>query len=465
MQKSKSLTTSKKTISTKELIAPCFYEDWIDIKEGKYSEIEELGGRGSTKSSFIALAIVYNMMRDRQYGRYTHAVALRRYNKDVANSVFRNIGWAIEKLGVSHLWKRKLTPPRWYYMPKSRYPQEIQCLGADDPSKIKSIKFTYGYAAYLWFEEKDQFRSCDDITSIKLSVARKNDDRDDDKFLLISSYNPPQIPTHWVNIDAKRKKAFRKTTHSTYLQVPPKWISKEFMEEAEFTKETNTNKYNHVFLGEVTGVEGLVYPMFDINKHTTSLKDFKWFINEKIVRIICGCDGGTINDATTLIPMLLTTAGRIVAMPTFYYDPQEYNHQPLAPSIQVKLMEDWLDLWSKRILNTTKSELVTVVVDSAAQDLVLEFNLRTKYAAMPVPGKDILLDMKRHQNVLTAPDYFLLINEGYYDPVTMNKIDDNDMYIQEIVALTVDDKGKPMDGNNHSIDGINYGLKVATQIV
>lgn len=458
------------SVSLKEVVAPIFYDVWKDIRAGTFTEFDLTGGRGSTKSSVISLAIVYMMMRDRQEGLITHAIALRQYQKDIRESIFEQIGWAIDKLGVSHLWKRVLTPMKWIYMPNSKYPQEIRFRGCDDPTKVKSIKFSYGIPAYLWFEEKDQFRSAKDIQSIKLSVARKNDAGITKKLIQFSSYNPPQIPSHWINIDAKKNKPFRKQHHSDYTQIPQDWLTEEFLEEAEATKTLDINEYNHVFLGKVTGLKGLCYPMFDINKHTIAYNEFKFANYEKVARVICGCDGGTIIDATTLVPMLLTTAGRIIVLPTFYYDPQALGHTPLGGSKQVKLMERWLDFWLKWANDTLKQNLhaddVVIVVDSAAQDLVLEFNTITKYNSMKVPGKDILIDMKRHQTALNVPDYFLLLNAGYIDPVTFNEVGDDDMYIVEISGLVVDEKtGKPIDENNHTIDATNYGLKVATQIV
>ncbi len=456
-------------VKISELIAPIFYPLWDDIRNERYTEYDEAGGRGSTKSSVISICIVYGMMLDRQKGVISHALALRQYQKDLRESVFEQIGWAIEKLRVSHLWKKVVSPMKWVYLPKSRYPQEIRFRGCDDPTKVKSIKFAYGQLGYLWFEEKDQFKSASDIQSIKLSLARKNDVEIKKKFVQFSSYNPPQNPSHWINIDAKKNKPFRHQHHSDYTQIPQEWLTDEFLEEAEATKANDINEYNHVFLGKITGLKGLCYPMFDINKHTVPIEDFKFAQYEKIARIICGCDGGTVQDATTLIPMCLTTAGRIVSLPTFYYDPQNLGHIPLGASKQVKLMEKWLDYWLKWLEEEhhqfVSSDMVLNVVDSAAQDLVLEFNSITKYNAIKVPGKDILIDMKRHQTVLLVPGYFQLINAGYIDPVSFRQVGDDDMYIVEVSGLVIDEKtGKPIDENNHTIDGTNYGLKIATQI-
>ena len=456
------------SVKISELISPNFYDIWKSAKNNEFSEYDETGGRGSSKSSFVSLFIVFNMMNDRNNNEYTHAVVLRQVEKDIRESVFEQIGWAIDKLKVRHKWKRSLSPMKWIYLPNSDKPQEIRFRGCDDPSNVKSIKFAYGYPKYLWFEEADQFKSASDIKNIKLSIARKNDSDSEESetpFVMFKTWNPPEVPNHWINIDSKLNKPYRSKHHSTYLEIPKKWLSAAFIEEAETTKINNIDEYNHTFLGKVTGVKGLCYPMFDMNKHVIELEDFKFYLGERIAKVICGCDGGTINHATTLSPLLLTTSGRIVCMPTFYYDPQNLNHQPLASHTQVKLMEYWLDYWSNKILNQDISNITTIVVDSAAQDLVLAFNTTTKYKAMKVPKKDIILDMKRHQNVLTVPNYFTLINAGYIDPISFNKVSDYDMYIEEILSLVVDEKtGKPIDKKNHTIDGFNYGINVATQI-
>lgn len=456
-------------IDLAECIGPAFYDSHRAVINGNVSEIDEMGGRGSLKSSFVSIEIVYGMMRDRQLGEITHAVCLRQTANTLKESVFEQIGWAIEKLSVRHLWKRSLTPMKWIYMPNSKKPQEIRFRGCDDPGKVKSIKFAYGYAKYLWFEEKDQFKSAKDCKNIRLSLARKNGEKDS-KFITFSTFNPPELPNHWINIDAKLKKPNRRQNHTDYTQVPKGWITDEFLEEAEFTKQTDIDEYNHVFLGKVTGIKGLAYPQFDINSHVVDINDFKFGKFERIAKVICGCDGGVIIDNTTLVPLLLTTAGRIISLPTFCFDPQNLNHKPLASNYQVKLMEMWLDFWLKWLMTKHHQSVtvddVMIVVDSAAQDLVLSFNDITKYKAIPTPGKDRKLDWKRHQNVLSVPGYFLLLNAGYIDPTNMKFVGDYDKYIEEITALLVDEKtGLPIDAGNHTIDAINYAIKIATQIM
>ena len=51
-------------VSLKDLIAPQFYSIHWDILEGKHTHYKLYGGRGSTKSSFVSIEIIYGMMQD-----------------------------------------------------------------------------------------------------------------------------------------------------------------------------------------------------------------------------------------------------------------------------------------------------------------------------------------------------------------------------------------------------------------
>lgn len=47
--------------------------------------------------------------------------------------------------------------------------------------------------------------------------------------------------------------------HSTYLDVPKRWLGEEFFIAAEKLKERNEMLYRHEYLGEVTGTGGAVF--------------------------------------------------------------------------------------------------------------------------------------------------------------------------------------------------------------
>lgn len=54
--------------------------------------------------------------------------------------------------------------------------QRILFRGADDPVKLKYVKFTKGYCAVVWFEELDQFDGIEVVRSI-LNYLRRGGDR------------------------------------------------------------------------------------------------------------------------------------------------------------------------------------------------------------------------------------------------------------------------------------------------
>lgn len=78
-----------------ELIAPAFYGVHNSIED--YTHFWLCGGRGSTKSSFVSIEIILGMMKNPD----ANAVALRKVGMYLKDSVFAQLQWAIEKLGVS----------------------------------------------------------------------------------------------------------------------------------------------------------------------------------------------------------------------------------------------------------------------------------------------------------------------------------------------------------------------------
>ncbi len=190
-------------------------------------------------------------MRDSKNDLHTNAVALRKVGNNLKTSVHEQLLWAIDMLGVSHLWDSKTSPQSLTYIPTG---QKILFRGADDPKKIKSIVFAKGYCKYVWYEELDEFAGMEEIRSINQSLMRGGE-----RFVVFYSYNPPQSVNNWVNAEVQMTRPDRLVHHSTYLDVPPEWLGEQFIIEAEHLKATKPDKYNHEYLGEVTGTGGEVF--------------------------------------------------------------------------------------------------------------------------------------------------------------------------------------------------------------
>lgn len=93
-------------VNYNDLIAPPFRPISQDILVDGHKHYWLNGGRGSTKSSFVSLEVVSGMMDNRDY----NAVVIRKTENGIGDTVFAQYLWAIDALGVGHLWKETKSP-------------------------------------------------------------------------------------------------------------------------------------------------------------------------------------------------------------------------------------------------------------------------------------------------------------------------------------------------------------------
>ncbi len=239
-----------------EFIAPAFSPVLFDIADHSHSEYVFPGGRGSTKSSFCGLAVVDLIMKHEDM----HACVLRQVGDTLRGSVYQQILWAITALGLEGDFHSTVSPME---ITRKSTGQKIYFRGADDPDKIKSIKVPFGYIGIVWFEELDQFKGEEAVRKIEQSVIRGGDIA-----YKFKSFNPPKSAQNWANKYIKVPRADRLVTESTYLTVPPKWLGKPFLDDAEFLKKTNPTAYENEYLGVPNGTGGSVFDNVVIRKIT-----------------------------------------------------------------------------------------------------------------------------------------------------------------------------------------------------
>lgn len=239
-----------------QIIADTYKPLVLDIEKSGHSEYWLKGGRGSTKSSFISIMIVLGIVDDAN----ANAIIFRRVGNTIKDSVFEQMVWAIDKLGLTSFFRAKLSPLEIIYKPTG---QRVMFRGADDPMKSKSIKLSKGYFKFLWFEELAEFRGMEDVRTIKQSVFRGVKHA-----ITFYSYNPPVTMQNWTNEEAIKPRPDRLVHHSTYLDVPEEWLEDAFFAEAEALKATNERAYRHEYLGEVTGTGGMVFENLVLRKIT-----------------------------------------------------------------------------------------------------------------------------------------------------------------------------------------------------
>ncbi len=134
--------------------------------EGRYRVLK--GGRGSKKSTTAALWFIYKMMWFyRVHNLKPNLLVIRRYYNTHKDSTYAQLRWAINRLGVSHLWKPTKSPLELLYKPSG---QRIIFRGMDDAQSITSITVDEGELCWTWWEEAFQCSNEKDFDKIDLSI-------------------------------------------------------------------------------------------------------------------------------------------------------------------------------------------------------------------------------------------------------------------------------------------------------
>jgi len=284
LTREESVSTEKNTELTFTLpadaIGPAYFGVYRYIKAHRYTKFVEKGGRGSLKSSFCSLALIDQLINNPDF----HALALRQVQNTLRDSVYAQIEWAINYLGLEDKFRCTTSPLEITYIPTG---QKIYFRGGDKPLKIKSIKPKFGHIGILWYEELDQFHGENAIRSIYQSAIRGGDD-----VVVLYSFNPPRSKNNWVYKWLEMPDSDRFVHTSTYLEAPEDWLGKAFIREAEHVKETNLDAYKHEYLGEAVALGGMVFDNLELREITDEEI-------EQFDRILHGLDWGyTIDPAS-----------------------------------------------------------------------------------------------------------------------------------------------------------------------
>lgn len=256
-----------------ELIGAGFYGSREAVRAG-CTELLESGGRGSGKSSFLSVELIVQLIKHPQ----CHGVVLRKVGATLRTSVFAQLQWAADALGLGEQFRFGLSPMEAEFLPTG---QKLLFFGMDDPGKLKSLKLPKGYIGLAWFEELDQFEA-EEVRWVEQSLFRGGDFS-----LCLKSFNPPADPEHWANQYALTPKKGMHVHHSTYLELPESWLGRRFLEDAEHLKRVNPVLYRHEYLGQCVGLGDRVFgnvrlerldsTFFDTFRQTVSGVDWGWW--------------------------------------------------------------------------------------------------------------------------------------------------------------------------------------------
>lgn len=409
------MTSNRAKLS--DIIGPAFYDLHKYVKTNAYTHYWLKGGRGSLKSSFIGVEIPLGIMRDAQRGVMSNAVIMRRVKDTLRESVYEQIKWGIYKLGAQDDWSIPESKLKMTYIPTG---QTILFKGADDPKKMKSTKVHIGYVKYVWYEECDEFETYDKITNINQSLLRGGHE-----YCVFYSFNPPESQRNWCNRQVLVKRDDTYVSHTTYLQAPPEWLGEQFLIEAEHTKKTNIEKYNHDYLGEVTGTGSEVFTNLDIREITKEEIDV-------FDRLKFGLDFGYAGDPLAFIKANYDKTRRRL----FIFD--EVYGTRLSNADAVKLIKE---------INPLNNQ---VTADSAEPRTINEFKLL---------GLNIIGAKKGADSVKNGIKFLQDLESIIIDPVRCPNAyrEFNEYEIEKDKDGNL--RGDFPDKNNHAIDATRYAME------
>lgn len=408
------VAVSKSDESKYELPARVLGKAFVDINRQIKPNIEYVfeGGRGGLKSSFVAFKIIELIKNNPQM----HACITRQVAGTLKDSVYANMKWAINELGLMEEFECKVSPLEIKYIKTG---QTIYFRGLDDETKLKSIKPEFGYIGILWKEEKDQMKGDAQERSVNQSVLRGGDESYD-----FSSYNPPKSKSNWVNRIKLVPNPKRVIHHSSYLEAPAEWLGQKFIDDAAHLKEINPEAYEHEYLGVPNGDGGNVFEYLEIRDIT----------DEEIShmdRIFAGVDYGWYPDAFCYLRTYYDSAReKIYLIDELYVN--KWSNSKTADWIKKKGYDDY-----------------TMICDSAEPKSVNDF----RDAGLPARGaikgpgsieygfkflqtKTLVIDPKR------TPNAYKEITEYEYDRDKEGNVI----------------SGYP-DGNDHAISALRYAYE------
>ena len=406
---------AREQVRLTDCIAPAFYPVHRDIKRGGHVYYDLYGGRGSCKSSFISIEIVNGMMQDPA----ANAIVFRKVASTIGTSVFEQVVWAIEALGVGHLWKYTKSPYQCTYKPTG---QVIMFRGLDYAKKLKSIKVARGYIKYAWFEELDEFSGDEEIRSVQQSVLRGGP-----QYFVFKSFNPPISQANWANKYVLQPRDGALRHKSCYLDVSPDWLGQQFLDDAEDLRRTNYRAYQHEYLGDAVGTGGEVFQNLEIRPITDD--ELNSFDN-----IFMGIDWG------------------------YYPDPFHWSKMHFDPSTRTLYIMDELRLWKASTLQQWEAirdqkgvdgeDLITA--DASPAQSTGDFRAYGALCRRAIKGPD-----SRKYSFQWLQSLKAIVIDPVRTPYTCTE------FTEYEYERNKDDEviSNYPDGNDHSIDSIRYALE------
>jgi len=250
--------------------------------KGRYRVVK--GSRASKKSKTTALWYIYNIMKYKG----SNLLVVRKTYRTLKDSCYTELKWAINRLGVDHLWDAKESPLELTYRPTG---QKIHFRGLDDPLKITSITVEGGNLCWMWLEEAYELMSEADFDMLNESIRGEVVHN---LFKQITITLNPWNERHWI------KRRFFDTKDEDILSMTTNYLCNEWLDAADLKvfermEKENPRRYQVAGLGNWGIVDGLIFENWhEENFEVTDVLKISG------IKSVFGLDFGYTNDPTAL---------------------------------------------------------------------------------------------------------------------------------------------------------------------
>lgn len=421
--------TQNKTIRLSDLIIPKFLPL---VNDKKHMHKILTSGRAGTKSSFGAILIDFTIISDPN----TAVVVMRKHHNKLRKTVYKECIRAIKRLGLDKAdFKINRSPLQIEFKGNGNV---IYFSGSDSIDDTKGIIDEDKQIKIVFLDELTEFfdkgEGAAELSNIEATFVRGNDD----DFQMLYSFNPPkndQAPiVKWVEKMEKRNDCIH--VHTTYKDVPVKWLGKKLIQSAEEMLKADEIMYKWVWLGESTGLADVVYYMFKPD-HLIDAP------GSNLIHIGIAIDYGQMNATTFQAFGLNQDKMKVDGIDEYYHSGRESGTQK-PPSEYAKDFKEFFE----HIEEITGRRVEAVFIDPSARGLAEEIKRILPRANILPANNAVILGIERVQKFLSFMKLYICKKQEYL-------IDEFKSYKWNKNLL---DKGKEevIKANDHGCDALRY---------
>ncbi len=424
---------NKTIVRLSDLIIPKYYTNFNDIK---HTHQIYTSGRAGTKSSRGALRAV-NRIIDKKPGS---VVIMRKFHNKLKKTVFTECKRAIHRLKLNKKkFKITVSPMQITYLPTGN---TIYFTGNDSIDDTKGMIDEDRPIVLVELDELTEFfdkgEGEDELQNIEATFIRGNDE----EFVMEYYFNPPRNPKapimEWLNKMILREDCIH--VHVDYRDVPEMWLGKKLIQTAEILKKLDEKMYNWLWLGLCTGIDELIYYMFNESIHVKECTKEQY---KQMSHLCISVDYGQMN-ATTYEAFGMDYVDKCVrGIDEYYHSGRESGKQKSPSEYAIDFRE-----FKERVELETELKVLYVFIDPSAKGLAEEIRRVCPDIIIKNAKNEVPLGISRVQKMLSFQCLFI-------SPKQKNLI--KEMYMYEYDADLLE-KGKevPIKTNDHCQDALRY---------